>query len=151
MHEIRIREAVAGDADTIAEFNRRLAAETEGRKLDEGKLSAGVTALLNDPSHGVYYIAELDGAIVGQLLITYEWSDWRNGRFWWIQSVYVPKPHRRKGIFTTLYCHVRKLAEESESVCGIRLHVEADNDVAQSTYAALGMSPHTYKLMEQEL
>ena len=151
MREIRIRKAVGGDAATITEFNRRLADETEGRKLDDARLSAGVTALLYDPTQGVYYVAELEGAIVGQLLITYEWSDWRNGRFWWIQSVYVPKPHRRKGIFKALYTHVRRLAEESDGVCGIRLHVEADNHVAQATYAALGMSPHTYKLMEQEL
>jgi len=147
---IQIRVAERADAASIAEFNYRLAQETEAKLLDDAKLLAGVTALIENPTHGTYYVAEFDSKIVAQLLITYEWSDWRNGLFWWIQSVYVASDYRRNGIFKALYSHVRNLAETSDEVCGLRLHVEADNDVAQATYSSLGMSPNSYRLMELE-
>ena len=109
---------------------------------------AGVTALFESTERGQYYVAEIDGKIVGQLLITYEWSDWRNGLFWWIQSVYVVAEHRRTGIFSTLYENVSEIARHDPTVCGIRLYVEAENELARNTYTALGMSLAGYEVMQ---
>lgn len=148
--EIQIRAAEPADAPTLAEFNSRLAAETESKNLDRKKLLAGVQTLIDNPPHGAYFVAEHDHRIVGQLLITYEWSDWRNGFFWWIQSVYVAPHYRRRGVFRALYSHVGELAHASGNVCGLRLYVEADNAVAQAVYASLGMSRNSYRFMEVE-
>lgn len=145
---IRIRDAVPGDAKTIAAFNAAMAMETEGKTLDDDLIQPGVSALLNDPAKGRYWIAEVDGEIAGQLMITYEWSDWRNGTMWWIQSVFVPEKHRRTGVFSALYRHVEQLATATDDCCGIRLYVEESNERAQSTYRTLGMVKPGYSVME---
>ncbi len=144
-----LRRATSADVDTIAEFNRLLAWETEHKELDRDKLLPGVAAVLADSQRGVYHVAELDGELVGQLLITYEWSDWRNGWFWWIQSVYVRSDARQQGIFRQLYQHVVQLAHEAGDVIGIRLYVERDNERAQKTYAQLGLTTTNYLLLER--
>jgi len=148
MQTIRIRDATPSDAAVIAEFNLRMARETEGRRLDADVISAGVTAALEDASNGRYWVAETEGAVVGQLMVTYEWSDWRNGRFWWIQSVYVRDDFRRKGVFSALHRHVEALALASEEVCGLRLYVERQNLRAQRTYEAMGLTSSGYEIME---
>ena len=128
-----IRDALPDDAKTIADFNSRMALETEGRPLDPVLIDPGVAAILADPDKGRYWVAELDGNIVGQIMVTYEWSDWRNGQLWWIQSVYVDRDYRRKGVFSALYRHVKSLAREDPEVCGMRLYVEKDNKRAMET------------------
>jgi ribosomal protein S18 acetylase RimI-like enzyme len=146
-----IRTATPADLATIVEFNRRLAAETESKTLDPERLTLGVQAALEHAAYGQYYLAERDREIAGQLLITYEWSDWRNGMFWWIQSVYVAQAHRRRGVFSSLYAHVAQLARKDGSVCGIRLYVDEHNRAAQNTYRALGFDATEYRIMELEL
>lgn len=146
-----IRPATPADTERIAEFNRRLAEETEGKHLDAPTVLLGVQALLDAPDQGRYYVADSGDVLVGQLLLTYEWSDWRNGRFWWIQSVYVAPSHRRQGVFSALYGHVQELAREDPAVCGLRLYVEEHNADALDTYRALGMSPTGYHVLEIEL
>lgn len=145
---IRIRPARPADAPTIAAYNSAMAVETEGRELDPALIDPGVAAVLGDPANGLYWVAEVDGELAGQLLITYEWSDWRNGRIWWIQSVYVPERHRRRGVFSALYRHVETLAAEDAECCGIRLYVEKDNERAKDTYRSLGMRLTGYDIME---
>ena len=147
---VRVRTANPGDAALIAAFNCRLAEESETKRLDQDVVLAGVCSLLATPSHGCYYLAERGGEAVGQLLITYEWSDWRNGLFWWIQSVYVAPEQRRSGVFSSLYRHVAGLAREEPTVCGLRLYVEGGNERAQRAYAALGMTEAGFKVMEME-
>ncbi len=132
----------------ITEFNCRLAEESENKQLDQDTVIAGVTALLDSADRGRYYVAEIDSEVIGQLLITYEWSDWRNGLFWWIQSVYVAPSYRRSGVFSSLYKTVSDLARDDPAVCGLRLYVEEENERAQSTYASLGMSRTRYEVME---
>ena len=144
-----IRLATSADADLIAAFNQRLAAETEDKALADDLIRPGVTALLAEPGRGQYFLAEADGLIVGQLMITYEWSDWRNGLFWWIQSVYVTPPARRNGVFSALYQHVAAQARDA-GACGIRLYVERSNKRAQRTYRAMGMTETAYQVMETE-
>src|SRR5947209_5637021 len=104
-----------------------LAFETEHRQLDQSRVAAGVLALLSDPAKGIYFVAETGGTFAGQLLITYEWSDWRNGNFWWIQSVYVVKTVRQRGVFRALFEHIHELARARKDVCGLRLYMETDN------------------------
>lgn len=144
----RVRDAETGDAGTITEFNRLMALETEGKALNPEIVGAGVERLLRNPADGRYRVAGHDGRVVGQLLVTYEWSDWRNGRFWWIQSVYVHADFRRQGVFAALYRHVESCARADEDACGLRLYVEKDNRRAQDTYVALGMSFPGYLVME---
>src|SRR5262249_52958474 len=134
-----VRRAVAADAPLIAEYNRRLALETEGKTLPADVVAAGVAALLADPRKGIYFIAELGGALVGQLMITTEWSDWRNGWIWWIQSVYVCHEARRRGVFRALFEHVLAAARAEPEVVGLRLLVDHANHPAQQTYHRLGM------------
>ena len=148
MEEMRIREARPSDADTIVDFNTRMALETEGRPLAAELIGPGVAAVLEDPAKGRYWVAEADGEIIGQLLVTYEWSDWRNGMFWWIQSVYIRGDYRRKGVFSALHRHLESRARVSKEVCGIRLYVERNNRRAQKTYLALGMTSPGYQVME---
>jgi ribosomal protein S18 acetylase RimI-like enzyme len=145
---LKIRPARLEDAARIAEFNIRLAQETEDKSLDLQRVRPGVEALLVQGERGRYFVAELGGAIVGQLMITYEWSDWRNGVFWWIQSVYVVPEARRTGIFAALYAHIKALAGAEQDVCGIRLYVENQNQRAQQTYEKVGMSKTSYQIME---
>jgi GNAT superfamily N-acetyltransferase len=149
MHLI-IRPAAVSDADIIAEFNRRMALETEHKDLDAATLQAGVKAMLTDPAKGRYYVAaEKRGEVVGQLGFTLEWSDWRNGNFWWVQSVYVAEHARRQGVFRALFEHLLQAAKQEPGVIGVRLYVEHDNLVAQATYRQLGLSMTSYRLMER--
>lgn len=145
----QLRPAVAADAATLVAFNAAMAEETEGRTLDPEVLAAGVAAVLEEPANGFYLVAERDNAIVASLLITWEWSDWRNGRFWWIQSVYVAPAARRRGIFRALYCESERRARAAGAV-GLRLYVERENTRAQATYADLGMAPCPYRMYEAE-
>jgi len=150
----KIREAKLTDTAVIADFNARMALETEHRQLDIERVRQGVQALLSDPAKGAYFIAETETenetSIVGQLLITYEWSDWRNGNFWWIQSVYVVEQFRGQGIFRALFNHVDQLAKARKDVCGLRLYVDAQNDSARKTYERLGMKRTNYELFETD-
>lgn len=146
--EVEIRRATLNDWPTVAEFNCRLAAESEHKQLDRPTVELGVRAILQDEHKGRYFVACVNGAIVGQLMLTMEWSDWRNGDFWWLQSVYVLPEFRRQGIFRKLFGHVRKLAASTPQVVGLRLYVERDNARAQSTYSDLGMSSAGYLVME---
>ncbi|MBT8066693.1 MAG: GNAT family N-acetyltransferase [Gammaproteobacteria bacterium] len=146
-----IRDALPADASAIANYNSLMAEETEGRALDPAVIGPGVAQVLTDNTKGRYWVAESNGEIVGQLMVTYEWSDWRNATIWWIQSVYVPLPYRRKGVFSALYRHVQLLAAAEPNVCGLRLYVETNNHRAQQTYAALGMIKPSYLVMESML
>ena len=146
--DLEIREAVASDAAQIAQYNALLAMESEGTRLAPDVAERGAEAMFADPSRGRYWLAEADGEVVGQLMLTYEWSDWRNGMVWWIQSVYVHGDFRRRGVFSALYRHVESLARQEPEVCGLRLYVERDNARAQSTYEALGMHTTNYLVMQ---
>lgn len=145
---ITIRKGIRSDAETIARYNVALAKETEHFDLDPERTLRGVHSMFDDSSRGFYLVAEANGSIVGQLMITYEWSDWRNGVFWWIQSVYVQKEFRAQKVFRSLYEHVISLAKEHGNVCGIRLYAERDNTVAHSVYQKLGMKVTEYNLLE---
>ena len=147
---MKIRSAELFDAEIIAGFNCRLAAETEDRKLDPDLVLKGVYGMLEFPERGKYFVAELDGKAIGQTLITYEWSDWRNGNFWWIQSVYVAPDFRKKGVFRELYEHIKVAAETRRDVCGMRLYVEVENEKARNAYERLGMNSTPYRLYEME-
>ncbi|NOS72019.1 MAG: GNAT family N-acetyltransferase [Verrucomicrobia bacterium] len=147
---MKIRKARLADAPVIAEFNRSLAWETEHRRLIRARVLNGVKALLKDAVKGVYFVAEHDGIIVGQLLITYEWSDWRNGNFWWMQSVFVAEEFRGQGIFSALFRHVRRLAQARKDVCGLRLYMHADNKTAARAYKKLGMARPRYEVFEMD-
>ena len=143
-----IRRATSADVTIIAEFNLAIARETEGKELDRNTVIEGVANFIAESGRGHYFVAEIDGRIVGQTAITYEWSNWRNGEFWWIQSVYVHPDHRGTGIFRALYRHVESLARLEESCCGIRLYMERDNANARQTYLKLGMAETGYKVFE---
>jgi ribosomal protein S18 acetylase RimI-like enzyme len=147
--ELTIRPAIAGDADALAAFNIAMARETEGKRLRPDVVGAGVRRMLAEPGLGFYLVAEAGGKVVGSLMVTTEWSDWRNGRFWWIQSVYVVTEWRRRGVFRALYAHVKALAAAAPDVCGFRLYVEHENADAQATYRQLGMEMTDYRLMEE--
>jgi ribosomal protein S18 acetylase RimI-like enzyme len=148
MMEFSVREARASDAGDIASYNAAMAVETEGKTLDPDVIGPGVARLFDDPSRGRYWVADAAGQVIGQLMITFEWSDWRNGNVWWIQSVYVHPEWRRKGVFSALYRHVQALAAADPDVIGIRLYVEENNTRAQQTYHALGMLHPNYLVME---
>jgi ribosomal protein S18 acetylase RimI-like enzyme len=148
--DIRIRDAGESDRDVIVRFNVDLARETEGKTLDAGRLQTGVERLLADPARGRYFLAEVEGRVIGSTMTTHEWTDWRDGWFWWIQSVWVEPTHRRRGVFAALYGHVERLALDDPDVRGLRLYVEGDNQRAQDTYGALGMRMTGYRVMESE-
>lgn len=148
---ITVRAARASDASLIADFNRRLAAETEGRQLDIETLGRGVRGLLADPVRGLYWVAEKDGVPVGQCLVTTEWSDWTNGRYWWFQSVYVESAHRGSGVFRALWEHVESAAREAGDVASLRLYVETENESARAVYGKLGMEETGYLVYEKRL
>ena len=148
MTECVIRAATVDDLETIADFNTRLAEETEDTSLDHGTVRQGVRALLSDRTRGAYYVACADGRIIGQIMHTREWSDWRDGDIWWIQSVYVHPEHRRRGVFRSLYVHLKALAESHPAVVGLRLYVEQENRAAQATYVGLGMTRARYRVMQ---
>jgi GNAT superfamily N-acetyltransferase len=143
------RRAVPSDAPIIVEFNRLLALESEGKTLDPAVLGRGVAAGLADPRKSIYFVAEEDGVPIGQIMFTTEWSDWRNGWFWWIQSVYVRQESRRRGVFRALFEHVQQAARTDPEVIGLRLYVERENHVAQETYRSMGMTEAGYVVFER--
>lgn len=145
---VTIRRAEATDAQAIANFNRLMAQETEDKTLQPEIILSGVKNMIANPAYGFYLVAEQNSQLVGALMITSEWSDWRNGLFWWIQSVYIRQGWRRQGIYRQLYTKVKTLAAERGNICGFRLYVERDNHHAQQTYAALGMNATDYLLYE---
>ncbi|MBX7151202.1 GNAT family N-acetyltransferase [bacterium] len=148
MNSVTIRQAENKDIPAIVQFNCAMARETENKALDIELVKPGVTFLIDHPQYGFYCIAEVNHRAVGQLMITYEWSDWRNGIFWWIQSVYVDPDFRNAGIFKKLYTHISEKSRTETNVCGLRLYVETKNDRAFQIYRHLGMSEAHYKLME---
>lgn len=145
---LTVRRATPADESVLVAFNTAIAWETEHKKLDTSVLTSGVRAVLADSSRGFYTVVERGGEVVGQMMITFEWSDWRNGWFWWIQSVYVRADARRGGVFRELYRAIEAQAAADPSVIGLRLYFETDNARAQSTYRSLGMADTTYGMME---
>jgi GNAT superfamily N-acetyltransferase len=143
-----VRAATLADVPFLVEGNSRMARETEGLELQPDRLRAGVEAVFADPSRGFYLIAEIDGAPAAQMMITYEWSDWRNGVFWWIQSVYTMPERRGQGAFKALYTAVEAMARQAGNVCGLRLYVEEHNRIAQQTYQRCGMAETVYRMFE---
>jgi ribosomal protein S18 acetylase RimI-like enzyme len=152
--ELTVRPAVKDDVDSLVTFSAAMAWETEQRRLDEGRLREGTLSLLGTPSLGFFMVAEVRDAnrpnLIGQLMITYEWSDWRNGVFWWIQSVYVDPAWRRRGVFRQMHNAVMAAAKAAPNVCGVRLYVEQENQTAQTVYQRLGLSPSAYRVYEQD-
>lgn len=153
-HQLTVRPAIQDDVDSLVAFSAAMAWETEQRRLDEARLREGTLSLLCTPSLGFFMVAEVRETerprLVGQLMITYEWSDWRNGVFWWIQSVYVDPAWRRRGVFRRMHDAVMASAKTAPNICGVRLYVEQDNRTAQMVYQRLGLSPSTYKVFEQD-
>jgi GNAT superfamily N-acetyltransferase len=147
---VAVRAAERGDIAHIAAWNLAMAWETERKRLDPGVLERGVTAVFDEPRRGFYLVAERDGVPVGCLLVTFEWSDWRGGDFYWIQSVYVVEEARRGGVFRALYDAVAERARGAGAV-GVRLYVETENERAQRTYAGLGMERCHYFMYEAAL
>ncbi|HET6806579.1 MAG TPA: GNAT family N-acetyltransferase [Frateuria sp.] len=147
---LTIRPATRDDILHLVDWNAAMAQETEAKALDRAVLARGVQGVFDEPRRGFYLVAERDGTAVGSLLVTYEWSDWRCGDFWWIQSVYVVPAARRAGVFRALYAAVRAKAAVAGAV-GLRLYVETENHRAQRTYAELGMAPCHYFMYEEAL
>ena len=154
VNQLTIRQGRTDDVESIVAFSAAMALETERRRLDEARLREGTLALLRNPTHGFFMVAEAREAgrslIVGQLMITFEWSDWRNAVFWWVQSVYVTPRWRRQGIYRRMHESVITHAKADPKVCGIRLYVEQDNRTAQVVYARVGLSLSAYKVFEQD-
>ncbi len=144
---VKIRKAVSEDAGAIVDFQLRMAWETESLKLDQDKVVRGVEAVFSDSSKGQYFVAEAEGIVVASLLITCEWSDWRNSNVWWLQSVYVIPDFRRQGVFRKMYMYIRDLAGEKDAA-GLRLYVETGNERARKTYESLGMNSEHYAFYE---
>jgi ribosomal protein S18 acetylase RimI-like enzyme len=149
LQQIKIRVAQQNDLSSLVKFNQLMAWETEQKTLDESVLSKGVAALIADHNKGFYLVAEQDSKVVGSLMVTTEWSDWRNGVFWWVQSVYISPDFRRQGIYAQLYAQVKNLAEQQKNICGFRLYVEKENLIAQKTYESLGMQQSHYIMYEE--
>ena len=145
---IKIRDAHPADAALIADFNARLAWESEGKRLDPDVIARGVSYALQKPELCRYFLAEIEGQVVGQTMITYELTDWRAGILWWIQSVYVVPEFRRGGVFRALFEHIHALAKRTDDVRGLRLYVEQHNAKALATYQRLGMTPTGHLLYE---
>lgn len=146
---IEIRQAVSADVETITHFNIALCRETEGRELDSMTVANGVRRFVCESKRGRYFVAEIDGQVVGQAAHTFEWSDWRNGEIWWIQSVYVHTNFRSRGVFRALFTHIKELGEVDEDCCGIRLYMERENDTARASYRRLGFSETDYVVFER--
>jgi len=146
---MNIRLGGSADVDALVEFNQAMALETEGKRLDAAVLRAGVEAVFQDRTKGFYVVADYQEQIVGGLMVTFEWSDWRNSWFWWIQSVYIRPEARGKSIYRKLYEFVKQSSEQAGNVCGFRLYVEKENKRAQQVYERLGMN-ETYYLMYEE-
>ena len=148
--EISVRPATSDDAEFLVWGNARLALETEDLSLQIDRVRSGVQAVFADPGRGFYLIAESNGTRLGQMMITYEWSDWRNGVFWWIQSVYTVPEARRRGVFRALYSQAESLAKHDGTVCGLRLYVEMNNRRAKDTYLRCGMHETAYRIFETD-
>ncbi len=144
----RVRPAGEGDVARLRDWAGAMALETEHKVLDPDTVERGIRAVLEQPRRGAYFVAERGGEPAGTLMLTYEWSDWRNGDWWWIQSVYVAPGHRRQGVYAALYAHVLASAQADAAVCGLRLYVERDNANAQRTYESLGMVDAGYRMYE---
>lgn len=149
MLPILIRDAQLADLEEIVSFNQQLAWETEGIQLPSDTLTAGVKALLSDASKGRYFLATVQQRVVAQVMVTYEWSDWRNGNLWWLQSVYVLPEFRRRGVFRSLFLHIQQLVQQNPEAVGLRLYVETQNTAAQATYERLGLAFAPYRLMQR--
>lgn len=147
--EIKIRRAAREDAAALVEFNQAMARETEGKYLDRQILTSGVEAVFHNSDRGFYVVAEASGKIVGGLMITFEWSDWRDAWFWWIQSVYILPEYRGRSIYRMLYEFVKQIARDADDVCGFRLYVERENLNAQKVYEKLGMGQSHYLMYEE--
>ena len=147
---LQIRPARAEDAALLAYWAQAMALETENKVLPDAEVLPGIARGIAEPVLARYFVAEQDGVPAGNLMFNFECIDWRNGLWWWIQSVYVPPEFRRRGVYRALYAHVRALAEADAGVCGIRLYVENDNRIARSTYEALGMQDAHYRIYEQD-
>lgn len=146
-----IRIATIADAGSLVEFNQAMALETEGKTLDANVLRSGVEAVFADEKKGFYVVAEEDNKIIGGLMITYEWSDWRGCWFWWIQSVYILPEARGRQIYSRLYDFVKEQAAKESNVCGFRLYVETENQHAQRVYEKVGMNASRYLMYEEKL
>ena len=153
-NQLIIRAANLDDVESIITFSAAMALETENRRLDEARLRKGTLSLLNTPSYGFFMVAELrdeeQRKLIGQLMITYEWSDWRNAVFWWIQSVYVDPAWRRRGVFRRMHDEVVVQARADPKVCGIRLYVEQENHTAETVYQRVGLTRSVYKVYEED-
>ena len=147
---IPVRLARSEDVAVLVAFQQAMATETEDKGLDPVRLKQGIEYLLEHPQEGYYLVADVEGQAVGSLMVTFEWSDWRNGRVWWIQSVYVAQTHRRRGIYAALHAEICRRAKQDPQACGIRLYVENENTGAQQTYLALGMAETHYRIFEEE-
>lgn len=145
--DITVRDARGDDAEILAIFNEAMALETEGLRLDPLAIRAGVRAVIADPAKGRYHVAERQGRVAGALLVTFEWSDWRNAMYLWLQSVYVDPAHRRRGVFSRLYAHVEAIAR-GPGHCGLRLYMDAHNAPARAAYERLGMRHQSYLVFE---
>jgi len=145
---MKVSKAQQSDIKEIIQFNINMAMETENKKLNKETVTKGVQEVFNTPSLGYYIIVKDSSGILGCLMITYEWSDWRNGLFWWIQSVYVKKEYRRKGVYKKMYKFIHERAIADKKCTGIRLYVENNNSIAQKVYNNLGMTETYYKLFE---
>ena len=145
-----IRPACLDDLEALVNFNAAMALETEGKTLDIELLKQGARAVFDSSQRGFYLVAEVDGSPVGSLLVTYEWSDWRNGWFWWIQSVYVRPEWRRMGVYSAMHRWILDTARSRPDVCGVRLYVDRNNDGARKTYRSLGMSESHYDMFEED-
>jgi len=142
------RTAIVADIPTIVQFQLVMARETENLELDPSVCSKGVLAVFEHPERGMYYVSEIDGAVVGSLLITYEWSDWRNGVVWWIQSVFVRPQFRKQAVYSGLYFYIQHIANADRDVRAIRLYVDRRNVLAQRVYESLGMNGDHYQVFE---
>jgi len=142
-----IRKAVPGDSEKIVSFQLAMASETEDLSLDATIVTRGVNGVFESPGRGQYFVAEDSGVVIASLLITYEWSDWRNTDVWWFQSVYVIPSYRRRGIFRLMYSYIKQEAERL-NIAGLRLYVESNNEPARKTYEAMGMSSQHYTMYE---
>ena len=147
--ELSVRVAERRDSQTLVNFNIEMAWETERKRLEPAIVAEGVQRLLENAQRGFYVVAETPGQIVGSLMVTYEWSDWRCGLFWWIQSVYVRPDYRKRGVFSRLYQSLKDKASRDSSVCGFRLYVQNANRTAQDTYNSVGMKETPYRVYEE--
>ncbi len=154
LDKLLVRPALPDDIDALVRFSAAMALETEGRRLDEARLRQGTQAVLDLPARGFYVVAELTDRsprlVIGQLLVTFEWSDWRNATFWWIQSVYVDQAWRRRGVYRTMHESILEQARKQGDVCGIRLYVEGANAVAKTVYEKVGLGDSSYHVFESD-